>query len=315
MFDTVYIEKEIEDHPRTKAILEKVHPHRIIPIDRYGEIFNRKKQNFRIQKNHPSLILAKKHGQFLHPIPTSYGIGHKNNAYFSHIFNCPFDCSYCYLQGMFRSAHFVLFVNYEDFMQAIENSIKETPCCFFSGYDADSLALDNLTGFLDTFLPFFYRKEKSFLEIRTKATAISPILRHQPFSRCIIAFTISPHKIIEEYEKKTPSLDKRIEAMQTLQANGWQIGLRFDPVIPIENASFIYKESFRYIFSKIDIASVHSVTLGVFRLPKSYYSNMKKINAGSGLLPLLKQNNHQEVQEELISTLLDYFPKTKVFSQ
>ena len=33
--------------------------------------------------------------------------------------NCIYDCKYCFLQGMFRSANFVIFVNYESFMNEI----------------------------------------------------------------------------------------------------------------------------------------------------------------------------------------------------
>ena len=46
MIDTIYIEKEIKKHPRTLEILSKFRNVRTIAIDRYGEVFNRKNQNF-----------------------------------------------------------------------------------------------------------------------------------------------------------------------------------------------------------------------------------------------------------------------------
>ena len=108
MIDTIYIEKEIKKHPRTLEILSKFRNVRTIAIDRYGEVFNRKNQNFRIQKKNPCLILAKKHKGFVLPAPEGFGIGSSKNYYFSHMYNCINDCSYCFLQGMYSSANFVL---------------------------------------------------------------------------------------------------------------------------------------------------------------------------------------------------------------
>ena len=34
--------------------------------------------------------------------------------------NCVYDCSYCFLQGMFNSANYLVFVNYEDYFKEIE---------------------------------------------------------------------------------------------------------------------------------------------------------------------------------------------------
>ena len=58
MIETIYVEKIIKEHPRTKFILSKLKKAKTIEIDRYGEIFNKRNQNFRIQKNNPNLILA-----------------------------------------------------------------------------------------------------------------------------------------------------------------------------------------------------------------------------------------------------------------
>ncbi len=104
-----------------------------------------------MQKRRPSLILAKKHGRLVHPTPAGYGIGTARDFYFSHMLNCLYDCRYCFLQGMYRSASFVVFVNYEDFFEAALETAGEAPgedVCFFSGYDCDSLAFEGVTRFI-----------------------------------------------------------------------------------------------------------------------------------------------------------------------
>ena len=145
----------------------------LIPIERYGEIFNRKAQNFRVQKQAPALIIAKKQNNLVLPAPEQYGIGGKHNYYFSHMLNCVYDCRYCFLQGMYQSANYVLFINYEDFFSEIKLiKGKQAGCHFFSGYDCDSLALEPVTGFAEESLKFFGAEPDALLELRTKSTQV-----------------------------------------------------------------------------------------------------------------------------------------------
>ena len=310
----VYVEKEVQDHPRTLKVIETLSPTKVIPIDRYQEVFNRKSQHFRLQKKGASFILAKKQGTLVYPTPPSYGIGAKHNYYFSHFLNCPFDCRYCFLQGMYRSASFVLFVNYEEFQEAILEKIGEEKTTFFSGYDGDSLAMDPKTGFLSAFLPFFRNHPNAELELRTKSVFIRELLSQKPFPNCVVAFSLSPQPLVQELEKKTPPLAKRLEAIQKLQKAGWQIGLRFDPIIDCENFEKHYTAFFEEVFQAVDERFLHSATLGAFRLPKPLMKEMKRQKPQEPLLAL--SQDEKKIQEKLSfcqEKLLSYFDKRKLF--
>lgn len=277
MIDTIYIEDEVADHPRTLGICQRFPQARIIPCEHYSTVFNRKSQNFRLQKQRPALILARKFEKHVLPTPSGYGIGCDENYYFSHMLNCLYDCRYCFLQGMYRSAHYLLFVNYEEFTQTIEEKIKSIPeseICFFSGYDCDSLALEPVTGFIEHFLPLFKRHPRAWLELRTKSTQIRTLLQHEPIDNCIIAFSLSPQEIAGSMEHKAPPLAKRIEAIVKLQRMGWRIGLRFDPIIYHQGFEQSYAELFDVVFSSINANDLHSVSLGSFRLPEGFHRNM-----------------------------------------
>lgn len=296
MIDTIYIEEEITSHPRTASILSRYPDATIIYCKRYGEVFNRKSQNFRLQKKQPALILAKKHKGLVLPTPKQYGIGAKHNYYFSHMLNCLYDCRYCFLQGMFQSAHYVLFINYEDFideMESIQRSHSNESVHFFSGYDCDSLALDPLTNFIDEFLPAIEKKSNSLLELRTKSTQIRSLLKRKPIDNCIIAFSFTPDKIALALEHKTPSVVKRLQAIIDLQQAGWRIGLRFDPLIYTKDWSEDYKKLFDLLFGKINLDLLHSVSLGSFRLPRNYFRKLEKLYPDERLLasPLSEENN------------------------
>ena len=53
MFDFIYAEESILDHPRTRALLDRFPRAQLVPCARYGEVFNRTAQNFRLQKRRP----------------------------------------------------------------------------------------------------------------------------------------------------------------------------------------------------------------------------------------------------------------------
>ncbi|MGR8952178.1 MAG: spore photoproduct lyase family protein [Gammaproteobacteria bacterium] len=280
MIDTLYIEENLLSHPRALDIAARFPNARRIACGRYSEVFNPKAQNFRLQKRQPALILAEKFKNFALPTPAGYGIGARRNYYFSHMLNCLYDCRYCFLQGMYQSAHYVLFVNYEDFQQDIRRlclTHPEDEVHFFSGYDCDSLALEPVTGFAAHFLPFFATLPNAWLELRTKSTQIRTLLTQAPLPRCVVAFSLSPDAIAEKVEHKAPSLQRRLEAICKLQDQGWTIGLRFDPVIFQSGYQAQYRQFFDAVFARVDPNRLHSVSLGSFRLPDHYFKKMQKL--------------------------------------
>ena len=294
MIDTVYVEREVADHPRTRQVLARIKPQQILPCDRYGEIFNRHNQNFRLQKARPALILAAKHGRRLLPVPATYGLSSGASYYFSHMLNCLYDCRYCFLQGMFRSAHYVLFVNFEDFITDIRarSAGSDSPCWLFSGYDCDSLALEPLTRFAQTFIPACAELPNVWLELRTKSTQIRPLLSLAPVPRCVCAFSLSPSAVVAGFEHRTPSLAARLAAIRRLQKHGWPIGLRFDPLLPVADFEAVHGAFFDEVFASLDGRNLHSVTVGALRLPHAQARTMAQLYPDASLFAL-GQREHQ----------------------
>ena len=275
----LYIEREIADAPRARQVADRFPAAARVPIDRFGEVFNRRAQSFRLQKKRPGLILARKHDRFVLPAPGEYAVGGRRNFYFSHMLNCVYDCRYCFLQGMYRSAHYVLFVNYEDFQRGIERRLAETPgedVWFFSGYDCDSLALDRVTGFVDAFVPFFARHDRAWLELRTKSTQVAALLEHRAFPRCVTAFSFTP-AAHARLEVGVPSIERRLAAMRRLAARGWPLGLRFDPLLASPDWRRRYRDLFATVFAALDGVEPHSVSFGPFRLPRDFHRRMERL--------------------------------------
>lgn len=294
MIDSIYVEQAVADHPRTRKILQRYPKSRVIECNNYSEIFNRRQQNFRVQKSRPALILAQKSGARLHAVPAGQHLGADHNYYFSHLLNCPFDCRYCFLQGMFSSANYVLFVNYEAFLEdvhALSGAAGDGLVHVFSGYDCDSLALEPLTGFAEFFVSEFSRIDNAVLELRTKSTQVRSLLAQTAHDHCVIAMSIAPASVIARFEHGTPGLDERLGALQRLQRQGWPIGLRFDPLLVFADCDAVYRKFFDHVFATLDPTGIHSVTLGGLRLPREFAKRMVRLYPDESLFAAAFDDN------------------------
>ena len=280
MIDTIYVENAVVGHERAENMIKRFPDAACVTCDRYQEVFNPKAQNFRLQKKKPALILAKKFGATVLPAPEGYGIGGEHNYYFSHMLNCIYDCRYCFLQGMYRSAHYVVFVNYEHFFDGMAEKVKihaGEDVWFFSGYDCDSLALEPVTGFVRELLAWLRRHPRAQVELRTKSTQIRSLFETAPLSNVVIAYSLTPDQTAATLEHKAPSVEKRLAALAELAERGWNVGLRFDPVLYELRYQDLYQRLFEDVFDRVPQNSIHSVTLGPFRMPKPYFRNVTRL--------------------------------------
>ncbi|MGR9074489.1 MAG: spore photoproduct lyase family protein, partial [Gammaproteobacteria bacterium] len=282
--------------------------------------------NFRLQKRRPALVIARKHKNFVLEAPPGYAIGADKNFYFSHMLNCLYDCRYCFLQGMYRSANYVLFVNFEDFQTEIRSVSEKFPSedvHFFSGYDCDSLALEPVSGFAAEFLPFFETLPNAWLELRTKSTQIRSLLNRPAHPRCIAAFSFTPQETASAIEHKAPSVERRIDAMRRLGSKGWKLGLRFDPLIYQAGYRKCYRRLFERIFSSIDADALHSVSMGTFRMPENFFKTIRNLYPEEKLFagPLETRRRmvsyRAQLEKDMLETcselLLGFVPAEKYF--
>jgi spore photoproduct lyase len=318
MFSAIYFEKAIKDHPRVLELLARFSQLPHIECERYGEVFNRSAQNFRIQKQNPALILARKHGNCVLPAPAGYGFEGGESYYFSHMMNCLYDCRYCFLQGMYRSAHYVLFINYEDFAAEIQTRIKESPegTIFYSGYDCDSLAMEPVSHFCQFFMPLFAQNPHAVLEIRTKSTQVRDLLEMQPIANCVIAMSFTAKQASKRFEHKVPSIEKRLDALGKLQRAGWKVALRFEPIVYNSKVLSDYAELFEHVFSVLERSQIHSASIGEFRMPSDFYKTIVKLYPDEALfaspievidgMASLQEGAGQDTLAALEAQLLNY---------
>ncbi len=320
-FSHIYIEKKALKHPKSLEILGRFKHATIIEIDHYKDLFNQRAQDFRAQKQTPKLILAIKEDTFLYE-GSQYadGFGFEQFYYTPTMLNCLYDCDYCYLQGMYTSANMVVFVNREDFFKATL-AYLDKPMLVCTSYDTDLMAVENLIGENRDWINFAKDHPNLHLELRTKSANFATIKDLSPSQQIVIAWTLSPQAIIDQYEAKTPSLAKRLASINQAVELGWQVRLCLDPVIYTPEFQTLYPPFIDEIFSSIDPQKIFEVTTGSFRMSSAHLKVIKKMgHTDLAFYPYDVKNNmatyEKSIESEILSTmkekLLNYIPDTKL---
>lgn len=276
-FEHIYVEDEAMSYSLTKDILNRFSDSTVIPIGHYKDIFNRTHQDFAVQKHAPSLILAVKHGQLIYSgAKVCQSFGNDHFYYTSCIMNCLFDCEYCYLQGMYPSANIVIFVNQEDYFDAVSQLLEQHSVYLCVSYDTDLPALEHLTGFVKKWTDFTIQNPDLKIEVRTKSAATSFFSDYARSKNIIFAWTMSPDYIISKYEHNTPPLSARIKVAAYAASQGYPVRLCFDPMIYVNDYQKIYAEMYKEVFSVLNADDILDVSIGVFRISAEYVKSMRR---------------------------------------
>jgi len=321
----IYIEKKAENYEITKDIIKRFSDAQILWIDHYKNIFDKKIGN---QKLTPAIIIAKDEHPNLLSVPNNYWYPWKS-LFFRTSLNCVFDCEYCYLKGNFKTRYPVIFVNYEDIQNEIKNKINELrtngylwQITLYASNYSDIQGLDSLSKFNENFIPFMEQFDNVLMESRTKSANIDSILSvnsWKPFKNTEISFSLNPEEIINTYEKWTAPLSARIKAINTLLEKDYKVGLRFLPLLPIDNYEIIYKQFLEKLKTEIDIPKVHSIFIASLIYNQWDFKTMQKKNPNSSLWNYVKLNENglvklpDETFENFSNIFKEAFPKKEIY--
>lgn len=187
---------------------------------------------------------------------------------------CPFDCSYCVLQGYLESPVITLFANESDIFDEIDQLLLENPKRFFrfgTGELADSLALDNLTQISLDYLEFFRERKNALIELKTKSVNINNLhsLAEKP-KHAVISWSVNPDEIIRKEEFRAATLDRRLEAARVCEETGYLLGFHFDPILSFEGWEEKYEQTIERIFDSVSAQRVAWISLGSLRFPAEF---------------------------------------------
>lgn len=192
---------------------------------------------------------------------------------------CPLDCTYCYLQSYLkRNPTLKLYTNTDDMCEAIRQRAEKEPNRLFrvgTGELIDSLVWDELTDLSLQLVPFFAKMPNLVLELKSKDTAIGNLLdmRDVHNGNTVVSWSVNAPEVTARDEAHTANLEERIDAAVLVAEAGYRVGLHFDPLIHFDGWEDAYRDTVRYIFSRLDPAHVAWVSVSTLR----YRSEMQRV--------------------------------------
>jgi len=174
---------------------------------------------------------------------------------------CPYQCTYCYLQGTFKGkTNPVVFSNIDKLFKELEVWLKDpNPKILNTGELTDSLAVTRKV--IVKLIERFAKQEKHKLLIVTKSDKVDEILKLNHNQQTIVSFSLNPNRISEKFEVGAPPTQKRLEALWRCLEAGYPIRVRIDPMIPVYDWENAYKE----LALEVNKLKPERITLGSLR--------------------------------------------------
>ncbi|MGD0384481.1 MAG: radical SAM protein [Thermoguttaceae bacterium] len=187
-----------------------------------------------------------------------------NYWHFSPYGFCPYGCRYCYLagtSGVWFSPTVKIFLNLEEILAQVDRTANQLarPKAFYLGKLQDGLALDPLSGYARTMIPFFARHPYAHMVILTKSADIDNLLNLDHAGRTILSWTVNAPEIVRDFERNSPDVMDRIEAMRRCAQIGYPVRAVVMPIIPIADWQEVYG---RFMASLIASVPLSRITLG-----------------------------------------------------
>lgn len=178
-------------------------------------------------------------------------------------YGCRFECAYCYLQGTFYGNKEHWHRPEEQVLTVLNQFFEEhqkDPQILNSGELTDSLVYPHIMKHISD---KFEEQDKHKLLILTKSGNIKPLVdKHR--KQTIFSFSLNAHEVWRQWEHKTPSPEKRIDAAKIALEIGDEVRVRIDPIFPIENWQKHYENLVYLLLSKLP-QDPSRITLGTPR--------------------------------------------------
>lgn len=183
-------------------------------------------------------------------------------------YGCPYDCAWCYLKGTFRfrpEGIKPVIKDYKKIALHVEGFLRGVtePEILNTGEIADSLMGEKSGDSFSKFIiPMFEAQHKHKVLFLTKSDRVQNLLEIEPHKQVIVSFSLNADRVARRWEKRAPSVARRIEAASKVYEAGYETRIRIDPMIPIANWKKHYTHLLDQIFSKL---TPERITLGSLR--------------------------------------------------
>jgi len=225
-------------------------------------------------------------------------------------YGCPFDCAWCYLKGTFRflpTKTKPVFKDYKKIELHTRRFLEEVtaPEILNTGEIADSLMGEGLNEPFSKFIiPMFEEQNRHKVLFVTKSDNIKHLLEISPHNQVIVSFSLNADEVAPKWERGAPPVGRRIEAGRRLSQAGYEVRIRIDPIVPVENWMKHYTNLIGQIFTNF---TPSRITLGSLRGLQSTING----STDTSWLEYLKENSNWgkkvdfKTRYEIYATIID----------
>ena len=192
--------------------------------------------------------------------------------------NCPFDCSYCFLQNYLNDDSTSVISDIDALMSEVEEMQNKYPWRFLrigTWELGDSLALENQTGQAKQLINRFSSLSNVVLELKTKSDCVDSILSLNHKNKTVVSWSLNPDLIIDYQEHRTASLSQRLNAIKKVVSSGYLVGFHFDPMIFYDDWETGYSELLDKLFEIVPIKQIAWISVGSLRFNPEMKDKMK----------------------------------------
>ncbi|RAP28167.1 hypothetical protein DID78_05335 [Candidatus Marinamargulisbacteria bacterium SCGC AG-343-D04] len=182
--------------------------------------------------------------------------------------NCPYDCSYCFLQNYLNDGTTKVVGDIKSLMDEVKEKCAAEPDRFFrigTWELGDSLALEDVLPQARFLIEEFASIPNAVLELKTKSDCVDSILDAAHNHRTVVSWSLNSEYIVDYQEHKTASLPKRLAALKKVTEAGYLVGLHFDPMIIHEGWKEQYKALIEQVIASTNPDQIAWISLGSLR--------------------------------------------------
>ena len=229
-----------------------------------------------------SVFVTREPGSFLKPCPCSPGVARCGYWVLSPVFQCPFQCSYCFLRFYAADEPLTLYANLADAETQFREQVRnwDGPVRLGTGEFADSLALDPWTDHANWLLDLVAKHPRVLLELKTKSAEVSALLERPALPNVVAAWSLNPASRVASDERGTTSLTARLAAAVAVVEAGYRVAFHFDPVVLGAGWEEDYRDLVRQLAAAVGPERVAWVSVGTLRFPPHFLERWGRTLAG-----------------------------------
>lgn len=184
---------------------------------------------------------------------------------------CMYNCAWCYLKGTLRfygqkpNGRVPIIIKdrgrIEKEVQAfVKKNVK--PQLINTGELADSLLDETGSMPFSKWIINLLKQTEHRVLFLTKSTNIHNFLNNNWQNKAVLAWSVNAIPVAEKWEKLAPTVEDRLDAAEQAQKAGYEVRLRIDPMVPVENWRTCYSNLIELICKSLKPCRV---TLGSLR--------------------------------------------------